>query len=180
MKACYEIATGNILYTVQDDTIPDEADGRSFAPITEEDARLLSGRKVIDGVVTLVSLVARKTDAVAMLHNTVGAVRSIFVTDLPGQEMIYLDKLTEARAYLVDAQSDLTNYPAIVAELGITADTPYELAQLWLNMSAMWKVVSAGIETIRLSAVSAINVATSEAEIDTVLAAAQSQLEAFI
>lgn len=180
MQACYEISTGNILYTVQDDAVPFESEDRAFVYISKGDAQILSGRKVVDGVIVLVSLASQKANAIASLHNAVATARREFVTDLPGQEMIYLDKLTEARAYLTDPAPNLADYPAIVAELGVTAETPYELAQLWLNMSAMWKFVSANIESIRLMAVNAINVAASEAEINAILSAAESDLEGFV
>lgn len=66
--------------------------------------------------------------------------------------MIYLAKEAEARAYLVDG----TIGPLLSAEVGITAPEPYQLAQLWVNLAALWRGAAAGIEGERSSRIKAV------------------------
>ncbi|KEP68422.1 hypothetical protein DL1_12010 [Thioclava dalianensis] len=98
------------------------------------------------------------------------AAREAFVTVLPGQDMVYLAKEAEATAYLADADPDIAHYPLLSAEVGVTAPSAYELAQIWVNMSSIWRGAAASLEKIRLMAVDAIEVATSVDEVSAAMA----------
>jgi hypothetical protein len=110
-------------------------------------------------------LAAFKAKAIAGINDWAGQQRLALITDLPGQDMIYLRKEAEAKAWMADPAPVLASYPLIAAELGITADTPDQIAQIWLNMADLWARAAAEIETNRLAAIQQIEAATTEAEI---------------
>jgi len=95
--------------------------------------------------------VAREA-AVAEINAWAAQERLAYITVMPGQEMIYMAKEAEARAYLVDS----TIGPMLAAEVGITAPDAYQLAQLWVNLAALWRVAAARIEGERLSRIKGV------------------------
>ena len=78
--------------------------------------------------------------------------------------MIYLEKEREAKSFMLDPEPVQANYPMIYAEVGITAETDYQVAQLWMNMSVYWRTVSAQLESLRLSYCGLVDAATSVAQ----------------
>ena len=78
--------------------------------------------------------------------------RAQYITALLGQDMIYLAKEAEARSWLAAVTPDLADYPLLSAEIGLTAPTPDALAQVWLNLAAIWRAAAARLEVVRLSA----------------------------
>jgi hypothetical protein len=110
-----------------------------------------------------------KAAAQARLIEVMAAARLAFVTPLPGQDMVYLAKEAEARAWVAAETPVLADYPLLSAEVGITAPDPHQLAQLWLNMAALWRATAAELEGLRLSTQAAIASAQSAGEIDIIL-----------
>lgn len=106
-------------------------------------------------------LAQAKADAIARVNAAAGTLRGRYITIIPGQEMIYLAKEAEARAYLTESPEPetLASYPLIAAEVGITAPSAYAIAQVWANMAAIWRGIAAQIETARLGAVAQIEAA---------------------
>lgn len=106
------------------------------------------------------------------VNQTIGQIRSTFVTILPAQDMIYQQKEAEAIAYLNDPASepDLNNYPFIAAEIGTTAPAANDVAQVYMNLAHQLRVVVAGLEQIRLSAIVAIETASDQVGIDLAVA----------
>ena len=123
-------------------------------------------------------LAAARRAAIGRINGAAGELRRTFITSIPGQEMLYLAKESEARAFIADPAPDMADYPLIAAEIGpgLTAPDAASLAQLWLNMGAQWRQVAAQIETARLGAVYAVEAAASEAEIAAIEAAFQGAL----
>lgn len=109
-------------------------------------------------------LTAKKTEWVRQINVRVGQVRVKFVTDLPAQEMIYLRKEQEARSWLDSPSPNINAYPLMKAEVGITAPTANELAQIWLYMSNQWLEVAAVLEQIRLGYIGQIMAEPDEAQ----------------
>ncbi|WP_299648033.1 hypothetical protein [uncultured Jannaschia sp.] len=113
----------------------------------------------------------------------IGQFRRRHITVIDGQEGGYLSKEAEAKAYVaMDPEpADLADFPLLAAELGRatpTAPTPYQLAQLWLNMAAIWRPLFGATEALRLDANDAIQAAATKAEIDIGLANLTAQLDA--
>lgn len=103
-----------------------------------------------------------KQNRIFLINEKIGRVRQNFITSLPGQDMIYLRKEQEARAYLLDEDPVLSQYPMIAAEIGVTAETAYQIAQIWLYMSNSWQVIAAQLEWLRLVAINSVTSAVSE------------------
>lgn len=105
-------------------------------------------------------------------------VRARFAT--PGKHQIYSDKRAEASRYVQEAQTgepDLATYPYLSAEVGLTADTPLELAELWLWMDGLWKGAAAAIEQISLSAKAQVRLSQSQSAIDDIVSEAVATLD---
>lgn len=98
-----------------------------------------------------------KQSAVAELNDISGKIRSKYITISPGQDMIYLRKDTESALWLTSLEPDIADYPLIAAELGITGETPHQVAQVWAYMSNQWVNLAAAIEHLRLSGIEDIN-----------------------
>lgn len=99
----------------------------------------------------------------------------------PGKHQIYSDKRQEAERYLAAVQTgqppDLSKFPYISAETGITAETAIDLAELWIFMDQQWKQVAALIEQISIGAKARIKAAQSAAEVGGIVAAAAAALD---
>ena len=88
--------------------------------------------------------------------------------------MVYLEKRNEAAAFLSDPDPTPEAFPMVYAEVGITAPTAYEVAQIWLGMSDVWRMASTAIEAATLRAAALV----AEAESVDQLTAAMAQMHA--
>ena len=104
-------------------------------------------------------LVAAKAAAITAINAAAGLARQKFITTSPGQDMIYIAKEREALAFLAAPTADLAAYPLLAAEVGVTAPTPWELAQIWANVAVYWRGLAAQIEGARMRAIARIEVA---------------------
>lgn len=167
MRVYYDDQTGDVLFTL----IVPENTARTppgpFIEIPEQTFDSLSAWRVVDGQLVLVDIAPYRATAIQRVNARAGEVRAGFLTDIIGQEMLYKAKEEEARSYVLESPepASLTDYPLIAAEVGITAATAYQLAQVWLYMGAQWRGIAAQIETARLGAIAQIGVAASEADI---------------
>ncbi len=112
------------------------------------------------------ALADAKAAALARLSAHITEARGAFITDLPGQQMIYQAKEAEARAWIADLVPDPAAYPLLVAEIGITAPDAHSLAQLWLNMATLWRQTAAALEAVRLSTAAAIEAAETVEQVE--------------
>lgn len=111
-----------------------------------------------------------KSEAPGRIRQVISSARRTYITDLPGQDAIYQAKETEAKAYLAEATPILADYPLLSAEIGITAATATELANLWITLAQQWRSVAAQLEAARMTANASVNLATTVAEVDAALA----------
>lgn len=116
-------------------------------------------------VLATIDLAAERATAKALIDSSAEAFRLNFITPGDGQAMAYREKFNEAILFMQDQQVSEADIPHIVAEVGITGQTKYEVVQVVLNMHDMWKHVSAGIERARLAAKEAVDEATNPAAI---------------
>jgi hypothetical protein len=145
---------------------------------TEATTASLDGWKVIGGALVQVSIDPIKAAARSEISQKIAATRAQYLTVLPGQDMIYLRKEAEAVAYLAASDPSLAEYPMIAAEVGVTAETAYQVAQVWIYMSQSWQAFAASLEAIRLTAANAIAAAASAEAIAEALAAFEAALSA--
>jgi hypothetical protein len=166
MFVFYEAATGAIRFTIEGDSYPPHLVNESVGVIeTEEPLGDIACWQVIEGALVKVTVAPVKATYMERIRQESSAVRLIYITDIVGQDMLYIVKREEAAAYVADPDPDLALYPLIAEEVGVTAPTAYEVAQVWLYMNAALKPIAGRLENIRLTATNAIASATTEAEV---------------
>lgn len=116
-----------------------------------------------------VALAVFREEVTHALNQLCKRVRGQFVTELPGQDMIYIAKEAEALSYLAQPDPVLDGYPLLAAEVGITAPSAHELAQIWANMGMLWRMAAAQIEGLRMATLNAISAAQSIDELKYIL-----------
>lgn len=107
--------------------------------------------------------------AIWEVNRVCGGLRQKFLTDLPMQDMIYLEKRQEARAWLSASDPDPADYVYLSAEEGLTAPTITEVAQTILGMSVQAHALGAEIEKLRIGSVIQMEQVTTQAELDAAL-----------
>lgn len=120
-------------------------------------------------------LARAKLLAADQVNKRAGDLRKRIYTDIAGQDALYLEKRAEAVAYVAATQVQgepltLEDYPLIENEVGITAPTPWQLAQIWLHRSDQFKSVGAATERLRMRALIAVDGAHDFDALDTILA----------
>ncbi|OEI84649.1 hypothetical protein BA060_02545 [Brucella sp. B13-0095] len=86
-----------------------------------------------------------------------------YITPGEGQAMTYQQKVDEARAFKAASDPKAADYPILSSEVGITAETLSEVADIVLAAFAQWQQIGAAIEAIRLGAKRDIDAAEDEA-----------------
>lgn len=115
-------------------------------------------------------LAAAQQAALRQITAIRGKARLGYITDLPGQDMLYMAKAEEARAYLADAAPDPADYPLVMSEVGITASTAYEVAQIFANLNALWRYAAGSLDAACFQAEAAVQQAPDTDSIDAILA----------
>lgn len=117
------------------------------------------------------TLADHKASAAAYIDAAAGRARAQFITVAPGQEMTYLEKVIQARAYGADLDPDVEDYPLLYGEIGITGESAAEVAGVILGRYALWQQIGAVIEATRLTAKRDVAAAEDAAGILTILSA---------
>lgn len=173
MKLYYNSTDGRVLHTLSGTTTPPG----DWIEVPDQDLGDLADWRVIEGqLVRAVDLATAQDRARHEVNRARGAVRLLFITDLPGQELVYLDKERQAITYLADADPDLADYPGIMAEIGSTATNAHEVAQVYLNQAHLWRQISALIEGLAMTAHAAIDAASTAEECESIAAGIQAAL----
>ena len=80
-----------------------------------------------------------------------GEVRKMYITDVPGQQAVYMQKLEQAQLFVADNQVANNLIPYIVSEANARAVTKLQAAQLIIGIADFWNVTLAPeIEGIRI------------------------------
>lgn len=112
------------------------------------------------------SLSAKRFFALQMIDEAAGQTRLRFITDVPGQQAVYLMKLAEAREYLAARQLNPLARPGahLVAEAEAFKTTALAVAENVAQLGAQWSnELSPAIESARLAAKAVVATAESEA-----------------
>jgi hypothetical protein len=98
------------------------------------------------------------TDAVTKLKieidEAAGKARLRYITSVPGQEAVYLEKMSQAKAYLAEIiePTDMTGYEYIEAEATATGMTRQAVAERINSVAVLWNTtISPQIESLRIS-----------------------------
>ena len=106
-----------------------------------------------------------------------GETRAKFITVIPGQEAMYISKRNEALGLILEGETaDPLEFPLLASEVGTTASTIYEVAQIVLNLNWEWKQLAKIIEQASLQAKNNIAAAQSVDEIKTIVEDLTNQL----
>lgn len=105
----------------------------------------------------------RIDEAAELLRNTV-------VTAGSAQAMIYIEKERQARAYLAAESPVDSDYPNLIAEVGINGDTIKAVAETIVRYADAWRAWGALVEGVRLGTKKAISTALTPEEIDKIIA----------
>ncbi|WP_273523937.1 hypothetical protein [Rhodosalinus sediminis] len=177
MRLYYDPATGTPLHTYDgDDDLAPAGDWIDIGALGGP----LASYQVDAGSLVDSDLAPARSAAIARVNAAAAEVRARYVTQIPGQEMIYLEKEAEAARYLAadPTPSDLTEFPFLAAETGFTAPTAAEVAQTYLDRAAHYRQIGAQLEGTRMEAISIIEAATLRAEIESAAAIAITLIEA--
>jgi hypothetical protein len=93
------------------------------------------------------------------IDNQAGIVRSMFITNVAGQDLTYVWKTNEAKAWTADA--DQTLFPFLNAEATATGDSVSSVRNLVLTTAAQFVGIGAPIEGARMGAKKAVTDATN-------------------
>lgn len=103
----------------------------------------------------------------ASLKSTVDSLAEVerlkYITPGNGQAMTYQQKVTEAQGFKAATNPQPEDFPMLSSEVGITAPTLDEVADIILAAYGQWQLIGAAIEAIRLGAKRDIDAATDEA-----------------
>lgn len=113
-------------------------------------------------------LAETKAAALQRIDAAAGAQRLVYITDVPGQQAVYLRKMAEAADYLaavaLDAQAEVPPY--IAAESEATGGTAAQAAQGIADTAAQWDaVLSPAIEGARIAGKRAVAAAEDAAAV---------------
>lgn len=91
------------------------------------------------------------------IDNEAGAFRKRFITDVPGQQAVYLAKEQEALKWT--PLSPPGGAPYLEAEAGVRGISMAQMAAMILSISSNWKALSVAIEAQRIAAKGAVTAA---------------------
>ena len=137
-------------FVLCDDAVVEQGwtfDGRAFAPPAESIRPLADVKAELKSGVDI----SAETE------------RLEYITPGHGQAMTYQQKVAEAQAVKVASDPKAADYPILSSEVGITAETLAEVADIVLAAFAQWQQIGAAIESIRLGAKRDIDAAEDEA-----------------
>lgn len=121
-----------------------------------------------------------RSKAKYLINEKIGSIRQRHITTMPGQDMIYAAKESEAKSYLEAFYSDdldgLT-FPLIAREVGITAETLYEVSQVIVNMAQLWRIIAGQLDEIRLGYIRRVEMCASLEECDLIIGEFNSVLD---
>lgn len=95
-----------------------------------------------------VSLALQRARALRAIDEAAGEARLRYITEVPGQQAVYMLKLAEARAHIEGAQPG----PHLVAVAAAMARTTQDVAAEIADIAAVWEqTLSPAIEAARLA-----------------------------
>jgi hypothetical protein len=116
------------------------------------------------------------------IDRVAGEVRTRYITDVPGQQAVYMTKLSEARAYLAAVQAGNSQPqpgPHLAAEAAALGTTAAALAATVVATGDLWAgVLSPAIEAQRMAGKAAVQAATTPELVQQALQASQTALRA--
>lgn len=132
--------------------------------------RYAEGQFVAPELPPVADLAAIKITLKAAIDAQAETERLKYITPGHGQAMTYRQKVAEAQAFKAASNPQTADYPVLSSEVGITATTLGEVADIVLTAFAQWQQIGAAIEAVRLAAKRDIDAAEDEAAARAVVA----------
>lgn len=123
---------------------------------------LFDGKEFSAAVDKVLSLDDIKSSLKAGVDDAAETDRLKYITPGTGQAMTYQQKVSEAQTFKAATSPQASDYPILSSEVGITAETLDEVADVVLAAFAQWQQIGAMIEAIRLGAKRDIEAAQDE------------------
>lgn len=127
----------------------------------------------------LAELGRARRQALAMIDTVAGEARQRYITDVPGQQAVYMTKQLEAEAYLAALAGNAATAepgPHLAAEAQALGTTAQAVAENVISLASAWlQVLSPAIEGHRLAGKAAVNAAV---DVDGIVAARDAALAA--
>ncbi|UYT57767.1 hypothetical protein OHI65_14955 [Brucella sp. MAB-22] len=142
---------------------PDVAAMFVSVPDAVEAGWISNGRDFVKPPRSEVDLTALKKALKIEIDDAAEVERLKYITPGEGQAMTYQQKVDEARAFKAASNPKAADYPVLSSEVGITAETLSEVADIVLAAFALWQQIGAAIEAVRLGAKRDIDAAADEA-----------------
>lgn len=129
-------------------------------------------------------IAADRAGAIEEAERRIVTARGRYVTLIPGQEGTYVEKKAQALDWIAQEAAgeptiaDAAAFRFILKEVGSTAETPGQVAQVIANLAYFWGIVGPDIEAARVRANGAVRAAATRADIAAALAALDAELAA--
>lgn len=109
----------------------------------------------------------------AEINNAISQQRNQYLTNIPGQVMVYTSKYNEASKFIADMTDPLPvgwelDFPFIASEMGIYNNDPWQVAQTFLNMSAITNAALAELEETRQEGLHMVAACSDHVSLDAV------------
>ena len=121
--------------------------------------------------------------AIQQINRIRGETRQRFITSIPGQDMVYMEKERSARAWMAEFQATGVEppseaYPAISAEIGLTGETAFQVAYIYIHKSEEWRQLSPIIERVSIKYLNLTEKLHTVEELDALSAQYQAEMTA--
>ena len=111
------------------------------------------------------NLETTRTESSVEVDRVCGEILAQYLTQAPGQAMVYLAKEAEAKDFIKDTAPAMVEYPFVMADMDGSGLGANQVCQIILNKSQLWRRVGSSIERARMIAKTAIEAATTIREI---------------
>lgn len=184
MLIYYNNSNGKLLHTI--DGFPEVAPPGNYISVPDgTTVNPQSAFEIVNGVLTEVDIEPIIEWGVNYVNSVSSKIREKFITNITGQEMIYKEKEIEAQDYVAAIPEPNTVlgweslYPFIAAEVGYTAPTPLEVANVYLGLAQIWRSVGASLESARIGTITGIENSTTSTEVNAAISAFEAAIAAF-
>lgn len=182
MRVYYKPETGAITFTatVLEGARPPVG---TFIEVPEQELDLFAMRVENGQLVEKTEVsVAQKERALEAIREIRTQSRLLFVSDIPGQSAVYVAKNEEAiqllTAYSFDDEIPLSDFPLIASEVGVTAATAWDVAQVFANLNLLWRHAAGAVDGACFRAEAAVNQATTPGAVEAVVSTLRNQINA--
>jgi hypothetical protein len=125
-----------------------------------------------------IPLAKAKAAALVAIDSDAGAARARYITDVTGQQAVYIRKLEQAKAFLLDTEQPVPPY--IAGEAAALGVSPATLATQIVGIASYWDdTLSPAIEATRIGAKRAVDDAVTVAAVTQIVDTARATFNGY-